>query len=226
MAVSSLTGADQVPKEDAADKAAPVCAILPLVTPMVSALPVARNKEQFDHLVGAIYEALLAESAGRFPCPEKANQPHVEKALHQKAPPRKKGAGETARRARRTAIRREKRLAATQAANTNTHQNGRTVAAEAAKTEAAAAQAAAAEAAAAKAAAEQEAATAQVAAAEAVAAKAAAEQKTADKAAAMKTTAAQKSTPLKTPVSSQRAARDETSAPNSRPLRPTTNCRL
>ena len=221
MAVSSLTGADQVPKEDAADKAAPVCAILPLVTPMVSALPVACNKEQFDHLVGAIYKALLAESAGRFPCPEKANQPHVEKALHQKAPPRKKGEGELARRAKRTAIRREKRLAAAHAANINTHQNGRIVAAEAAKTEAAAAQAAAAEAAAAKAAAEQEAATAQVAAAEAVAAKAAAEQKTADKAAAMKTTAAQKSTPLKTPVSSQRAARDEKQVLNQIPPAPT-----
>jgi hypothetical protein len=44
---------------------------------------------------------------------------------------------------------------------------------------------------------------------------------TADKAAAMKTTAAQKSTPLKTPVSSQRAARDEKPVLNRNPLAPT-----
>jgi hypothetical protein len=94
-------------------------------------------------------------------------------SLPQKAPPRKKGEGEIARRAKRTAIRRDKRLAAAQAANTNTHQNGTIVAAKAAKTEAAAAQADTAEAVASRAAAEQEAATAQVAAAEVVAAKAA-----------------------------------------------------
>ena len=55
MAASSLAGADQAPETDAADKAAPVCAILSSLNLMVSALSVARNKVQSDHLVEAIH---------------------------------------------------------------------------------------------------------------------------------------------------------------------------
>jgi hypothetical protein len=52
-----------------------VCAILPFVTHMVSALLINGVQQgQSDHLVGAIHKALPASSAGRFPCPDKANQ--------------------------------------------------------------------------------------------------------------------------------------------------------